>query len=122
MQDSPQQRVEDQAQGYASAVSGAMPDKTAYARCIREGEARLRTRHNYASRPGRKAAGVFLRSENTEAGSRKTAMRFMRDYSSRRAPVIRKTSTKVFRLALIPLSLEQFFDCGVGGGWVSRAF
>jgi len=49
----------------------------------------FRTRHNYASRPGRKAAGVFLRSENTEAGSRKTAMRFMRDYSSRRAPVIR---------------------------------
>ena len=43
----------------------------------------FRTRHNYASRPGRKAAGVFLRSENTEAGSRKTAMRFMRDYASR---------------------------------------
>ncbi len=41
------------------------------------------TRHNYGSRLGRKAAGVFLRSENTEAGSRKTAMRFMRDYASR---------------------------------------
>ncbi len=42
----------------------------------------FRTRHNYASRPDRKAAGVSLRSENTEAGSRKTAMRLMRDYTS----------------------------------------
>ena len=33
---------------------------------------------------GRKAAGVFLRSENAEAGSHKTAMRFMRDYTSRK--------------------------------------
>ena len=49
-------------------------------------------RHNYASRPGRKAAGVFLRSENAEAGSRKTAMRFMRDHTSRRAPAMRAES------------------------------
>jgi len=52
----------------------------------------FRARHNCASRPGRKAAGVFLRSENTEAGSRKTAMRFMRDYSSRRAPAMQAES------------------------------
>jgi len=38
----------------------------------------FRAKHNYASRPGRKAGGVFLRSENAEAGPRKTAMRFMR--------------------------------------------
>ena len=50
----------------------------------------FRARHNYASRPGRKAAGVFLRSKNAEAGSRKTAMRFMRDYASRRAPAMRE--------------------------------
>ncbi len=49
----------------------------------------FRARHNYASRPGRKAAGVFLRSENAEVGSRKTAMRFMRGYTSRRTPAMR---------------------------------
>ena len=50
----------------------------------------FRTRHNYASCPGRKATDVLLRSENAEAGSRKTAMRFMRDYASRRAPAMRE--------------------------------
>ena len=44
-------------------------------RAVRPG---FRAKHNYASRPGRKAGGVFLRSENAEAGPRKTAMRFMR--------------------------------------------
>ena len=38
----------------------------------------FRAQHNYAARPSRKAAGVFLRSENAEAGPRKTVMRFMR--------------------------------------------
>ena len=49
----------------------------------------FRAGHNYAPRPGRKAAGVFLRSENAEAGSRKTDLRFIRDYASRRAPAMR---------------------------------
>ncbi len=39
----------------------------------------FRTRHNYASRPGRKAGGDFS-TKIAEAGSRKTAMRFMRDF------------------------------------------
>ena len=38
----------------------------------------FREQHNYAARPSCKATGVFLRSENAEAGPRKTAMRFMR--------------------------------------------
>ena len=48
----------------------------------------FRARHNYASRPGRKAGGDFS-AKIAEAGSRKTAMRFMRDYASRRAPAMR---------------------------------
>ncbi|OGR43874.1 MAG: hypothetical protein A2X35_09190 [Elusimicrobia bacterium GWA2_61_42] len=39
----------------------------------------FRARHNYASRPGRKAGGDFS-AKIAEAGSRKTAMRFMRDH------------------------------------------
>jgi len=39
----------------------------------------LRARHNYASRPGRKAGGDFS-AKIAEAGSRKTDMRFMRDH------------------------------------------
>ncbi len=39
----------------------------------------FRAKHNYASRPGRKGGGSFPRSETAEPGSRKTAMRFIRD-------------------------------------------
>ena len=42
----------------------------------------FRARHNYASRPGRKAGGDFS-AKIAEAGSRKTAMRFMRDHRKR---------------------------------------
>jgi len=45
------------------------------------GEDRRRARHNYASRPVRKGGGNFT-AKIAEPGSRKTAMRFIRDWPS----------------------------------------
>ena len=74
-----------------------------------------RARHNYAGRPGRKAGGDFS-TKIAEAGSRKTAMRFMCDHrlKEKSGRWARQQHAKVTEL-----KLESQFRCNGSDGYLA---